>query len=134
MDLEHLLAKLCRAYQQGELHSGTVSSYSVELQAALSTDIVQALEERLQMPLLSPEDGNNICFAAQNKDLRDDYKIGFTHEELLYSFRGSFSGHSSDAVRSGAWLFAEWTKSVGAERDFFWKLVARGKATEEQRQ
>lgn len=84
------------------------------------------LERKLSLIFLDSVVRGNVCMITQNNDIRPEFRVGFTAEDLLYSFLGSY--YLMSTMNSGVKLFEQWEGAVGERGVFFWDLVARGRA------
>ncbi|MCY4778385.1 hypothetical protein ORI89_01890 [Sphingobacterium sp. UT-1RO-CII-1] len=63
---------------------------------------------------------------TQNNDIRPDFRVGFSAEDLLYSFLDSFS--LMPITKPNGKLFDQWQRGIGEKGAFFWATVSRGRA------
>lgn len=73
-------------------------------------EIIREIESRLGLTYLEEPTEGNTCFAYENSEIRDDFKLSFTPEDLE-KFLKSFKGKEIE---------------IPSDTDEFWKRVRQG--------
>ena len=95
--------------------------YLLSLEQLLSTVCRKKLELRLSLIFFDSVARESVCMITQNKDIRPEFRVGFTAEDLICSFLGSFDLMS--ITSSGVKLFEQWQDAVGDKGEFFGMLL-----------
>lgn len=92
----------------------------------LNTEIVQQLEKSLGLTFVLEAENGSVCFANNNEDLRDDFKLTFTATDLLnyiYAVLHSPSNNINDKkLLKIEFPFIPYSQ----DSNTFWQLVKKG--------
>lgn len=78
-------------------------------------EIITQIEQKLGIQFQNEITSGNVCFAQQNEELQDDFKVFFTISDFRF-FIQSFSGKKV---------------TIPMDTENFWKLVEKGKNSSE---